>query len=639
MKILKCHIENFGKLSNFDYEFKEGLNTIKKENGFGKTTFADFIKAMFYGLEAKRTTKKLIDRKKYMPWQGGAFGGNIELEVDGKKYKVERFFGKKEADDVFRLYDLNTNLESTDFSENIGEEIFKLNREAYERSTFISGQNIETSMNDSLSAKLGNILENENDINTSEQAIKTLDEAIKNYKKTGGRGEINEKILEKSKLEKKLQQSQIDEKTLQERKEQYKKLKEKIKEKEQEKEKYQENVTDLMQQEAKKAKFDQYKILNENLEESKKNLEQYKEKIKNDNDIKNKIELNQKKSNNLSANITTLEKKIEKISTINNILLIIFLILGVLGVFLTISQSIKIGIPLCIISIIFLIIFIIKKVSLNNLKNDCINKKQEKTNLDNLNETLNNVYEKQEKEKKAEINRLENEYKIKLKMKESYENENNIMEITNVNNTVLDQINKEEIESKLNILTNELNQLNDEKNYNKNQIEILESNLDTVFDVENDIEEVSQKINEMKQNCEILEKTKKYLEKAKEQFSSHYLNNMKESFIKNLILINEKEMDIDLDVNLEAKINEQGSNKEIRYFSTGYQDLIYICMRLSLIDALFEEEKPFIILDDPFVNLDENKMKNALSLLEKLSKEYQIIYFVCHESRNVHTLK
>ena len=436
-----------------------------------------------------------------------------------------------------------------------------------------------------------------------------------------------------------MQQSQIDEKTLQERKEQYKKLKEKIKEKEQEKEKYQENVTDLMQQEAKKAKFDQYKILNENLEESKKNLEQYKEKIKNDNDIKNKIELNQKKSNNLSANITTLEKKIEKISTINNILLIIFLILGVLGVFLTISQSIKIGIPLCIISIIFLIIFIIKKVSLNNLKNDCINKKQEKTNLDNLNETLNNVYEKQEKEKKTEINRLENEYRIKLKMKETYEKENNIREITNINNITLDQIDKEEIESKLNILTNELNQLNDEKNYNKNQIEILESNLDTVFEVENDIEEVSQKINEMKQNCEILEKTKKYLEKAKEQFSSHYLNNMKESFIKNLILINEKEMDIDLDVNLEAKINEQGSNKEIRYFSTGYQDLIYICMRLSLIDALFEEEKPFIILDDPFVNLDENKMKNALSLLEELSKEYQIIYFVCHESRNAHILK
>ena len=195
MKLLKCHIENFGKLSNYDYSFEDGLNTIKEENGFGKTTFASFIKAMFYGMEAKRNTKTLIDRKKYMPWQGGAFGGSIEFEINEKRYRVERFFGKKEADDTFKIYDLLTNLECKDYSENIGEEIFKLNKEAYERSTFISGQSIETSMNDSLNAKLGNILENENDVNTSEQAIDVLDKAIKNYKKTGDRGEINQKIL------------------------------------------------------------------------------------------------------------------------------------------------------------------------------------------------------------------------------------------------------------------------------------------------------------------------------------------------------------------------------------------------------------------------------------------------------------
>ena len=147
MKLLKCHIENFGKLSNFDYEFEDGINIIKEDNGFGKTTFANFVKAMFYGLESKRNTKTLLDRKKYEPWQGGSFGGNIEFEINGKKYKVERIFGKKDADDIFKIYDLDTNLETEDYSQNLGEEIFKLNKEAYERSTFISGQNIETSMN------------------------------------------------------------------------------------------------------------------------------------------------------------------------------------------------------------------------------------------------------------------------------------------------------------------------------------------------------------------------------------------------------------------------------------------------------------------------------------------------------------
>ena len=108
---------------------------------------------------------------------------------------------------------------------------------------------------------------------------------------------------------------------------------------------------------------------------------------------------------------------------------------------------------------------------------------------------------------------------------------------------------------------------------------------------------------------------------------------MEQSFIKNLKLIDNTELNANIDVNLNVKINEQGSNKELKYFSTGYKDLIYFCMRLSLIDSLFEKEKPFIILDDPFVNLDKVKTKNAINLLKNISKEYQIIYFICHESR------
>ena len=73
----------------------------------------------------------------------------------------------------------------------------------------ISGQNIETSMNDSINAKLGNVLESENDVNTSEKAIDMLDKAIKNYKKTGSRGKINELALEKANIEKKLEKNMV----------------------------------------------------------------------------------------------------------------------------------------------------------------------------------------------------------------------------------------------------------------------------------------------------------------------------------------------------------------------------------------------------------------------------------------------
>ena len=75
-----------------------------------------------------------------------------------KIYEIERFFGIKDKEDTFKLYDKTTNQESNDYSQNIGEEIFKIDRQAYERSTYISGQSIAIEINDSLSAKLSNIL-------------------------------------------------------------------------------------------------------------------------------------------------------------------------------------------------------------------------------------------------------------------------------------------------------------------------------------------------------------------------------------------------------------------------------------------------------------------------------------------------
>ena len=58
-------------------------------------------------------------------------------------------------------------------------------------------------------------------------------------------------------------------------------------------------------------------------------------------------------------------------------------------------------------------------------------------------------------------------------------------------------------------------------------------------------------------------------------------------------------------------------------------------MRLALIDCLYEKEKPFVILDDPFVNYDEEKLVDTTKLLKEISNEIQIVYFTCHQSRKI----
>ena len=631
MKLLKCHIENFGKLSNFDYDFQDGINIIKAENGFGKTTFASFIKAMFYGLEGKRNTKVLIDRKKYEPWQGGKFGGNIEFELQGKKYKLERFFEKKEADDIFKLYDLSTNLETKDFSQNIGEEIFKLDKEAYERSSFISGQNMETSMNDSINAKLGNILESENDVNSSEKALKTLDDAIKFYKKTGGRGEINEASLKKSQLEQKLEESKINEKNLEERKIAFEKLKKQISEKIELQEKYRKDLHTINEETAKKAKQEQYKLLKSQLDESKNKLQEFENKNKENFDLQEKIEYNKNKLEKLENKIFNIESKIKTNKKICLTFMVIAIILAVISLVLCLKKITVVGIILAGCCLISASVFVAFSFTIAKTKGILENKNQEKENLETMSKTLNSIMEKQQLENESELSKLSNDYNTKTQNFELFEKQNNIQElISYVPSNIT--TNKEEIEQNLNTLNKEINTLNDEKNYIQNHIENLEATLDT-FELENEIDEIASKIEEMQENLDILEKTKKYLNTAKEQFSSHYLKGMQDSFIKNLEIINGSKIEVNLDVNLNAEVNENGSNKKIDFLSTGYKDLIYICMRLSLIDSLFEEEKPFIVLDDPFVNLDEEKIENAMKLIKAKAEEYQIIYFVCHESR------
>ena len=101
MQIKKIHISNFGKLHEMQMDFSEGLNVINGENGWGKSTLAAFLKAMLYGMDV--TTKRSLlenERRRYKPWQGGAYGGSMEFEANGKSYRMERFFGTKEREDI-----------------------------------------------------------------------------------------------------------------------------------------------------------------------------------------------------------------------------------------------------------------------------------------------------------------------------------------------------------------------------------------------------------------------------------------------------------------------------------------------------------------------------------------------------------
>ena len=87
--------------------------------------------------------------------------------------------------------------------------------------------------------------------------------------------------------------------------------------------------------------------------------------------------------------------------------------------------------------------------------------------------------------------------------------------------------------------------------------------------------------------------------------------------------------------NFEIRFERNGIERSEKHLSAGQRSICAFCFRMALIDNMYTEEKPFLILDDPFVNLDQKHMDRVKKMLKKLSEKLQLIYFTCHESRAI----
>lgn len=194
MRLVSCHIENFGKLTDQTISFEDpsGITMLLEENGWGKSTLAVFIKVMFFDFDNDGKRNDLEnERKHYKPWQGGTYGGQVTFETNGKTYILSRVFGGKSKDDEILLQDADTKLESTDFSkENIGEELFQIDRASFNRSFFVSQNDCAAGVTDRINAKLGNLVDSTDDLNNYEIAAKRLSDKLNALSKRRKTGEL-----------------------------------------------------------------------------------------------------------------------------------------------------------------------------------------------------------------------------------------------------------------------------------------------------------------------------------------------------------------------------------------------------------------------------------------------------------------
>ena len=155
--------------------------------------------------------------------------------------------------------------------------------------------------------------------------------------------------------------------------------------------------------------------------------------------------------------------------------------------------------------------------------------------------------------------------------------------------------------------------------------------------LENEEEELNYNIAKMEEEnsqtlkkIELLSIAKETLLHAEENVSKRFIVPLNEEF---KALLNEFTLggkDYVVDSSLGVKENTVYGQKELEYSSQGLQDILSFCQRINLITKVYKKEKPFVILDDTFVNLDDEKLEIAKKLVQNLSKDYQIFYICCN---------
>lgn len=683
MKLINCYIENFGKLHEYRYSFEDGLNIILEENGWGKTTFAAFVKAMFYGMDY--TTKKSVtenERKRYLPWQGGNYGGYLVFAIQDRIYRIERFFGLKDKTDKYTLYDETTGRVSNDFGTRPGEEIFGIDAFAFERSTFFPQEGKDIVMNDSLTAKLSNLSNNGNDVENFQKALDSIDARLKYFKKTGERGRIAE-------LENRISEINHDLAQFSNRTESFETLKNKRNELENKRvalfdelKSVRDDIKKSGEYEGLKAKKSHYDLLVKNHLEAKSrmdaaklffekegqfdrlsekkeeydNLTRLEEKYRDESENLKELEY---RRHNLEAQFTSHRK-----TPVGSFILLLFGIVAIgCGVVLWALTDLDILIAvLCaavgaILFLLGIITWILGgtkagreyRVQVQEIDEeiDCaritvreynLEKEQVKKSLDNFVKDFQVEQPDNILKSLTEIDVKGKEYKKLTEMmiaaKRELENFENTNEIDKIRTVQVPKLSLSELQKKETSLNNALMSVMEEKNSIARRMDALTNDDDDENDLLQSRGCLELELKDCIRQYEILSMTREYLTTANDRFKTKYIQKMKDSFKSYVNLLNGRQVDnVSVDIDLNVTVEDYGEKHSLDCYSTGYRDMLSLCTRFALVSAMFEGEQPCIILDDPFVNLDEIRLDNAMRFLKTLGEHKQLIYFTCHGSR------
>ncbi len=566
MKINRIYIQNFGKLQNIEIDLKEGLNQFFYENGYGKTTLSIFLKAMLYGMPPSRENIKM-ERKRYSPWQGGTFGGYIQFEWEQNQYRLTRNFAKTPEGDFCELLDLKTNKSIDLHGREVGEILFGVGKDTFQTTAFFPQLNFGVSPNQETSA---NIL----GLDKFKYDLANLNTAISQIKKK--LTEAKREKADKTTIERLRNDLQYKREILSQQQSQQQKLSREMAE-------AREEVGRLA----------------DTAQQTKKEFDFHKQRYESKQKLENQLHQKQEEINQL---LTSLNKTQQQEKQNKNIWTIALTLLGLLGV--------TCGSILGACKIITLPVMItILALSVACACTGLILKTKQKKKTSSISD-----FQQTELEKRLSLcNQQIAVLKESLLAYQNCESPDYDM-VEKLNDALFNRkMMVQNLEKEYQLLSNQIEKTNEEIDLCSFEIAQKEENL----------------ANSTKR-VQLLTLTKDFLLKASENVSSRFVEPANVALQEILQKFQIRNRQFVIDNNFDVKEISLAGIKEKEYSSQGYQDILSFCVRIYLLKEIYKNEKPFVVLDDTFVNLDDENMKRAGEFLKNLANEYQIIYLCCN---------
>lgn len=254
----------------------------------------------------------------------------------------------------------------------------------------------------------------------------------------------------------------------------------------------------------------------------------------------------------------------------------------------------------------------------------------------NLDDYLNEYKEKIIKRDEIDKNLLaiEEAYKALLKDRDIDAIKEELKDIIN-NNYEYSYKSEEEIENEEKIKNKELLECEKSIKDIQNNINTRLIGKRTLWEIEAELEATKEEISSKERNLEAIimatETIEESLDDIRREVGPTINKHIKENFE---YLSFNKYDEVILKENYNMILRRDNYFIDSEYLSNGALDQLYLSLRIAFIELLFKNEEYPIILDDAFIQYDDNRRKKALSLINKKIKG-QIIIFTCQNTEKI----